>query len=78
MKGKSKGVTGIQKTHLEASKQICLPGTEGSYKRIINLVALIPFTMCASVSKLGDKYWDGDTVRPWNPKSPAYYLVLHK
>ena len=39
----SKGTRGILKAHLEASKQICLPGTEGSCRRIPDTVLSIPF-----------------------------------
>ena len=53
----SKGMTGIQKVHLEASEQICVPGTESSYRRIVNLVLSIPFPQSSAFTqKVLSKY----------------------
>lgn len=43
VKDMSKGITGIQKAHLEVSKQICLPGTKGFCREIGDSGLSIPF-----------------------------------
>lgn len=47
----SKGVRGIQEAHLEASKQICLPGTEGSGRRTVDLVLSIAYPQSSALTK---------------------------